>query len=108
MIYNTKTISCTVRAIHITQRQLESPGRQNATQLTIWNKALYYCTTTRTKCVPIVSIVSIRSDEGLTLETSAFRISVRWPIYIINSVDKTKFLYIVSKDDRNFFFLTNN
>ena len=23
----------------------------------------------------------------------AFRISVRWPIYIINSVDKTKFLY---------------
>ena len=33
-----------------------------------------------------------RSDEGLTLETSAFRISVRWPIYIINSVDKTKFL----------------
>ena len=33
---------------------------------------------------------SIRSDEGLTLETSAFRIPVRWPIYIINSVDKTK------------------
>ena len=25
------------------------------------------------------------------LLTSAFRISVRWPIYIINSVDKTKF-----------------
>ena len=22
-----------------------------------------------------------------------YRISVRWPIYIINSVDKTKFLY---------------
>ena len=36
-----------------------------------------------------------RSDEGLTLETSAFRISVRWPIYIINSVDKTKFLYSI-------------
>ena len=36
----------------------------------------------------------IRSDEGLTLETSAFLISVRWPIYIVNSVDKTKFLYI--------------
>ena len=35
----------------------------------------------------------IRSDEGLTLGTSAFRISVQWPIYIINSVDKTKFLY---------------
>ena len=31
----------------------------------------------------------IRSDEGLTLETSAFRISVRWPIYIIKF---TKFL----------------
>ena len=45
-----------------------------------------------------VSSVSlrIRSDEGLTLETSAFRISVRWPIYIINSVDKTKFLYTTS------------
>ena len=41
----------------------------------------------------------IRSDEGLTLETSAFRISVRWPIYIINSVDKTKFLYI--REDRS-------
>ena len=39
----------------------------------------------------------IRSDKGLTLETSAFRISVRWPIYIINSVDKTKFLYIITK-----------
>ena len=38
--------------------------------------------------------VLIRSDEGLTLETSAFRISVRWPIYIINSVDKTKFLFL--------------
>ena len=36
---------------------------------------------------------AIRSEEGLTLETSAFRISARWPIYIINSVDKTKFLY---------------
>ena len=41
------------------------------------------------------SHVFIRSDEGLTLETSAFRISVRWPIYIINSVDKTKFLNIL-------------
>ena len=41
----------------------------------------------------------IRSDEGLTLETSAFRISVRWPIYIINSVDKTNFLYTTSPAD---------
>ena len=32
-------------------------------------------------------------DEGLTLETSAFRIPVRWSIYIINSVDNTKYLY---------------
>ena len=37
----------------------------------------------------------IRSDEGLTLETSAFRIFVWWPINIINSVNKTKFLYTV-------------
>ena len=34
---------------------------------------------------------SIRTDEGLTLETSAFQISVRWLIYIINSVDKPNF-----------------
>ena len=31
----------------------------------------------------------IRSNEGLKLETSAFRIPVRWSIYIINSVVKT-------------------
>ena len=36
---------------------------------------------------------SIRSDEVLTLETSAFRISVRWPIYIINSFDQQIFIY---------------
>ena len=36
----------------IAQRQLESPGRQNAAQLTIWSKALCYCTTIRTQCVP--------------------------------------------------------
>ena len=34
----------------------------------------------------------IHSYDGLTLKTSAFRIPVRWSIYIINSVDKTKFL----------------
>ena len=34
---------------------------------------------------------SIRSDEGLTLETSAFESgSLRWPIYIISPFDKTK------------------
>ena len=37
----------------------------------------------------------IRSDEGLTLETSAFRIPVRWSIYIINSVDKNKIFCIL-------------
>ena len=31
----------------------------------------------------------IRSDEGLTLETSALY-SLRWPIYIFNLVDITK------------------
>ena len=45
--------------------------------------------------------IRVSSDEGLTLETPAFRISVRWPIYIINSVDKTKFkLGDVSKTSR--------
>ena len=33
--------------------------------------------------------VVIRSDEGLTLETSALY-SLRWPIYIFNLVDITK------------------
>ena len=32
-------------------------------------------------------------DQNMDVQTSAFRISVRWSIYIINSVDKTKFLY---------------
>ena len=50
---------------------------------------------------------SIRSDEGLTLETSAFRISVRWPIYIINSVDKTKFLYTISPPTQHHSFFRN-
>ena len=34
-------------------------------------------------------VVNIRSDEGLTLETSALY-SLRWPIYIFNLVDTTK------------------
>ena len=33
--------------------------------------------------------LSNRSDEGRTLETSAFKL-LRWPIYVINSVDNTK------------------
>ena len=48
-----------------------------------------------------ILVLSIRSDKGLTLETSAFRISVRWPIYIINSVDKTKiFVYCIGKSHK--------
>ena len=39
--------------------------------------------------------MQIRSDEGLTLETSAFRIPVRWSIYIINSVDKTQIFCVL-------------
>ena len=38
----------------------------------------------------------IRSDEGLTLETSAFRISLRWPIHIINPIGKTKLSCYIS------------
>ena len=49
----------------------------------------------------------IRSDEGLTLETSAFRISVRWPIYIINSVDNANFLYTTSPPTQHHSFLRN-
>lgn len=30
-------------------------------------------------------------DEGLPIETSAFLITVRWPIYIIKRVDRTNF-----------------
>ena len=36
---------------------------------------------------------SIRSDEGLTLETSLFRIPVLWSIYIINPVDQTRKMF---------------
>ena len=34
--------------------------------------------------------VSVRSDEGLNAGNVSFRISLRWPIRIINPVDKTK------------------
>ena len=47
------------------------------------------------------------SDEGRTLETSAFRISVRWPIYIINSVDKSKYLYTTSPPRQHHKFFRN-
>ena len=50
---------------------------------------------------------SIRSDEGLTLETSAFRISVRWSIYIFNSVDKTNFLYTTPPPTQHHSFFRN-
>ena len=50
---------------------------------------------------------AIRSNEGLTLETSAFRVSVRWPIYIINSVDKTKFFQLMIDKGGRGIFLTN-
>ena len=35
------------------------------------------------------------------------RISVRWPIYIINSVDKTKFLYTTSPPTQHHSFFRN-
>ena len=57
--------------------------------------------------VPSSRALALRSDEGLTLETSAFRISVRWPIYIINSVDKTKFLYTTSPPTQHHSFFRN-
>ena len=54
---------------------------------------------------PIYSL--IRSDEGLTLETSAFGIPVRWSIYIINSLDKTKLLYTTPPPMQHHSFLRN-
>ena len=47
--------------------------------------AFFWITMVR-HCFVICLDRAIRSDEELTLETLAFRISVRWPIYIINSV----------------------
>ena len=46
---------------------------------------------TKNKVLPLVllKMLSFRSDEGLTLETSALY-SLRWPIYIFNLVDITK------------------
>ena len=52
----------------------------------------------RTKCTRQsrkVIWVSDRSDEGLTLETSAF-FPLRWPIYVLNSVVNTKLPPILS------------
>ena len=34
-------------------------------------------------------VCMIRSDEGLTFKTSFIENSLRWPVYIINPVDKT-------------------
>ena len=50
----------------------------------------------------IMNQARIRFDEGLTLETSAFRIPVRWSIYIINSVDKTIVLCTISLETTHF------
>ena len=50
---------------------------------------------------------SIHSDEGLALETSAFRIPVRWSIYNTNSVDKTKFFVYNSLTDAAPHFFRN-
>ena len=44
---------------------------------------------------------------GHRTEILAFRISVRWPIYIINSVDKTKFLYTTSPPTQHHSFFRN-
>ena len=41
------------------------------------------------------------------LETSAFRIPVRWSIYIINSVDKTKLLYTTPPATQHHSFFRN-
>ena len=43
----------TLLELLITQRQLESPGKQLAAQLTIWNKSLRYFTTTSKQCVSV-------------------------------------------------------
>ena len=49
----------------------------------------------------------VTKGEGLMLKTPAFRISVRWPIYIINSFDKTKFLYTTSPPTQHHSFFRN-
>ena len=36
---------------------------------------------------------SIRSDEGRNARNVRFRISLRWPIHIINPIDKAKLFY---------------
>ena len=38
------------------------------------------------------------AKEGLTHETSALE-TLRWPIFIVNSVDKTKFIWLYSLTD---------
>ena len=48
----------------------------------------------------------IRSDEGRTLETSVQKL-LRWPIYIINSVDKTKLSSHTPPPTQHYSFLRN-
>ena len=48
-----------------------------------------FAQTTDRYLIALYLSLSNRSDEGLTLDTSAFKL-LRWPIYVINSVDNTK------------------
>ena len=59
----------------------------------MWNDHNYFLIDYNCSNSPLtsryLSIATYHSDEGLTLETSAFH-SLGWPIYVINSVDNTK------------------
>ena len=48
-----------------------------------------FAQTTDRYLIALYLSLSNRSDEGLTLDKSAFKL-LRWPIYVINSVDNAK------------------
>ena len=72
-----------------------------------WNDKIFIQEMKLSQCCLRLDCLSIRSDEGLTLKTPAFRIPVRWPIYIINYVDKTIFLYTTSPPTQHQSFFRN-
>ena len=62
----------------------------------ISSASAFACSCTRKSHIPAAAPICL-----------AFRISVRWPIYIINSVDKTKFLYTTSPPTQHHSFFRN-
>ena len=82
MIYDTKTISC-ILELHITQRQLGSPEKQNPAQLTVMEiklcvKLLHYHTYTMSAYIFLISgILSI--EPQISRVPIHFYLNIQYP-----------------------------